>query len=138
MKNQTQISRLPTSYSELVAFHLPRPIHDDVAYRNTVEVIDALAGHELTKDQEDYLEMLSQLVESYESATSTLGKRVSGIAALKFLLSEHDMNGDDLGRVLSVDRSVAFKILKGTRRLTAEHVKKLAARFRVSADVFLA
>ena len=138
MSAQTKHARLPESFAELVDFHLPRPIHDDVAYRNTVEVVDAMAGHELTKDQEDYLELLSQLIETFEAATSPLGKKTSGIAALKYLLEENSMIGDDLGKLLGVDRSVAFKILKGRRRLTADHVKKLAARFKVTTDLFLA
>jgi len=137
MSTQIQFSHLPTTYPELVVFHLPRPIHDKVSYQNTVEIIDALAGRKLTADQEDYLDLLSQLVEAYETATSPLAKKISGIAALKFLLGENDMTGDDLGRLLGIDRSVAFKILKGRRRLTAEHVKKLSARFRVTADIFL-
>jgi len=138
MNTQIQFSELPTTYPELVVFHLPRPIHDKVSYQNTVEVIDALAGRKLTADQEDYLDLLSQLVETYETATSPLAKKISGIAALRFLLGENEMTGDDLGRLLGIDRSVAFKILKGRRRLTAEHVKKLSARFRVTSDLFLA
>ena len=35
---------LPTSYSGLVALHMPRPIHDKMAYDNAVEVVHALAG----------------------------------------------------------------------------------------------
>ena len=138
MNTQIQLSDLPTTYSELVAFHLPRPIHDKVSYQNMVEIIDALAGHKLTQDQEDYLELLSQLIESYEAATSPLAKKTPGIAALKYLVAENNMTGEDLGRLLGIDRSVAFKILKEKRRLTTEHVKKLSTRFRVSADLFLA
>jgi antitoxin component HigA of HigAB toxin-antitoxin module len=37
-----------------------------------------------------------------------------------------------------VDRSIAYRILKGARNLTAEHIKKLSGRFAVSADLFLA
>ena len=138
MKTATALSDLPETYAELVAFHLPRPIRDDVAYRNTVEVVDALAGHRLTRDQDDYLELLSQLVESYEATLALPSKRIGGTAALKFLLQEHHMTGDDLGDLLGIDRSSAFKILKNRRRLTAEHIKKLVAHFKVGADVFLA
>lgn len=38
-------ARLPKTYSGLVALHMPRPIHDKVAYDNAVEVVHALAGH---------------------------------------------------------------------------------------------
>lgn len=60
-------AKLPARYNELIAMHVPRPLHDRAAYDNTVEVIDALAGHKLNTDQEDYLELLSQLVEAYEA-----------------------------------------------------------------------
>jgi HTH-type transcriptional regulator/antitoxin HigA len=131
-------TKLPTRYAELVALHMPRPIHDRVAYDNTVEVIDALAGHKLNADQEDYLELLSQLVETYEAARLTPYPKLKGIDALKFLLSENQLTGDDLAKLLSVDRSTAYKILKGTRNLTTEHVRVLCDRFSVGAELLIA
>jgi len=130
-------AKLPTRYADLVALHMPRPIHDRVAYDNTVEVIDALAGHTLNADQEDYLELLSQLVEAYEAAHLTSYPKVKGIDALKFLLSENQQTGDDLAKLLSVDRSTAYKILKGTRNLTTEHIRILCDRFSVRAEVLI-
>lgn len=139
MKTTTaSFADLPKTYEELVAGYLPRPIHDVVGYQNTVEMIDALAGHPLTGDQEDYLELLSQLVETYEASLPRAPSGVTGISALNFLLREHAMTGDDLAGVLQVDRSVAYKILKGTRHLTAGHIRKLAVHFKVGGDLFLA
>ena len=134
---KTTLKTLPAPYGQLVALHTPRPIHDEVGYQNTVEVIDAMAGHRLNPDQEDYLELLSRLVETYEAEASPEPKHASGVAALRFLLQENDLAGDDLAKILDVDRSVAFKVLKGNRRLTADHIRKLAARFHVSSDLFL-
>lgn len=57
---------LPTNYAGLVALHPPRPIHDDIAYDNAVEVVQALAGQKLNRDQDDYLELMARLVEDYE------------------------------------------------------------------------
>lgn len=130
-------AKLPTRYADLVALHMPRPIHDRVAYDNTVEVIDALAGHKLNADREDYLELLSQLVETYEAAHLAPYPKVKGIEALKFLLSENQLTGDDLAKLLSVDRSTAYKILKGTRNLTTEHMVILGGHFHLDAGVFI-
>ena len=58
--------------------------------------------------------------------------------SLKFLLKENGLSADDLGTIIGVDRSIAYRILKGARNLTAEHIKKLSSRFAVSADLFLA
>lgn len=131
-------ARLSKSYSGLVALRMPRPIHDKVAYDNAVEVVHALAGHKLNHDQDDYLAIMAKLVEDYESENVPEQKPVNGIESLKFLLEENDLTADDLGEIIGVNRSIAYRILKGTRNLTADHVKKLAARFAVSADLFLA
>ena len=131
-------AKLPTRYADLVAMHLPRPIHDDVAYDNTVEVIDALAGHKLNADQEDYLELLGQLVETYETEHLGPPPKFTGPQALKFLVQENQLTGDDLAAILGVDRSTAYKLLKGTRNLTTEHVRRLADRFKVGVAVFIA
>lgn len=128
---------LPRHYAKLVELHPPRPIHDEVAYDNTVEIIDALAGHKLNTDQEDYLELLSRLVETYEDQNVAALPTGSASERLKFLLSEHDLSGEDLAELLGVDRSTAYKLLKGGRNLTTEHIRALAKRFKVSTDLFI-
>jgi HTH-type transcriptional regulator/antitoxin HigA len=125
---------LPKTYAALVALHVPRPIHDMIGYENTVALVDALAGARLNKDQEDYLEILSQLVEVYEAEHLNPPRTVTGIELVKSLMEENEMTGEDLADLLGVDRSVAYKILKGSRNLTTEHVRKLANRFVMSAD----
>lgn len=61
--------RLPTTFDGLIQLHAPRPIHNGVGHKNTVEIVDALAGHALNQDQEDYLLLLSALIERYEADT---------------------------------------------------------------------
>jgi HTH-type transcriptional regulator/antitoxin HigA len=128
---------LPKTYTDLVAVLVPRPIHDKISYDNTVAMIDALAGKDLNRDQEDYLEILSQLVEVYEEAHLKPYPRASGIKLLKYLLEENSMNGDDLAGLLEIDRSVAYKILKSTRSLTTGHIRRICGRFAIGADALL-
>ena len=132
------LAHLPKDFTALVAWHAPRPIHDRIAYDNAVEVVDAMAGFKLNRDQEDYLEVMSQLLETYEAETLPKARKISGANALRFLLDENNLTGDDLAKILGVDRSIAYRVLKGTRNLTVAHVRKLTARFKVSADLFLA
>ena len=139
MKTISKVSfgKLPKTYDKLIKFHVPRPIHDEVGYQNTVEEIDALAGQQVNEDQEDYLLVLSGIVERYESDTLPAPRPVSGLAMLKYVLEENSLTGDDLATILDVDRSVAYRILKGERGLTTTHVKVLRDRFAVSADLFV-
>ncbi len=131
------LDRLPTTFDGLIKLHAPRPIHEAVAYANTVEVVDALAGHKLNRDQDDYLLLLSALVERYEADTLPKRPRVTGLDMLKYILDENDLGGDDLAKILEVDRSVAFRILKGERQLTRTHIKALRERFGMPADLFV-
>jgi HTH-type transcriptional regulator/antitoxin HigA len=101
-------------------------------------MIDALAGMELNRDQEDYLEILSQLVEAYEETHLKPYPRASGIELLKYLLEQNSMSGDDLAGLLGIDRSAAYKILKSRRGLTTEHIRRISGRFAISADALLA
>jgi HTH-type transcriptional regulator/antitoxin HigA len=139
MKTVTlSFQRMPKSYESLVSMHMPRPIHDKIGYDNAVEVVHALAGHKLNRDQDDYLSIMANLIEEYEAENVPEPKSVRGIEAVKFLLAEHGLSAGDLGELIGVNRSVAYRILKGARNLTADHIKKLASRFSVSADLFLA
>ncbi len=133
-----KFSSLSKTYSGLVSLHVPRPIHDATTYDNAVEIVHALVGFKLNRDQEDYLELMAKLVEDYEHETMAEPTPVKGIETVKFLLAENDLTGGDLGHIIGVDRSIAYRILKGTRNLTVDHIKKLSARFAVSADLLLA
>ena len=129
--------KMPATFDGLIKLHAPRPIHDNVGYKNTVEMVDALAGQPLNRDQEDYLLLLSALVERYEADTLPKRPRVKGLAMLRYLLDENELGGDDLAKLIRVDRSVAYRILKGERGLTTDHIKALCERFSVPADLFI-
>lgn len=133
-------SRLPARFEDLVRVHPPRAIDDEVGYEATREVIDRLmAAGRLTRDQAAYLETLVQLVEAYESARHPVETEgIGGLESLRHLLGEHGMSASDLARLLGVHVSMGSKILQGERSLTVEHIRKLAAHFRVSGALFLA
>jgi len=132
--------KLPRSFDDLVAMMPPQAIMDDVHYDNTVEVIDRLmAVGKLTKAQELYLETLVQLVQAYEAKHHAIDTTdLGGIDALRQLLVDNDMNASDLARLLGVHPSMGSKILKGERSLTVEHLRKLADRFKVRPELFMA
>jgi hypothetical protein len=59
-------------------------------------------------------------VAAYEDQHTKPLRRISGLEALRFIISENGMTGDDLAKLLKVERSVAYRILKGTRNLVAQ------------------
>ena len=77
------------------------------------------------------------MIESYEEENLPAFPRLSVPEIIKHLLEENGMTGEDLAKLLKIDRSVAYKILKGTRNLTMEHIRRLCDRFSVHPDLFI-
>lgn len=128
---------IPTSYAELVGVFMPRPLHDDVDYRNALAVLDAMAGFEMNPDQEDYFEAITTFVEKYETDRHALdGRDLTAIELLRTLMEEHGMSESDLGRLLG-DRSLGFRILTGERELSKAHIRTLAEHFSLNPAALL-
>ncbi len=130
---------LPESYDGLVAAFTPRPIHDQVGHDNTLAIIDAMAGRDLNAEQEDYLDLLSILVEAYEGdwLHEELATLPRGVSMLQYLCVENGVSGVELGRILGVGRAQASLLLKGKRNLTVAHLRCLSKHFKVSSELFM-
>ncbi len=135
-QTKIEFARFPKDYAGLCLILTPRPIHDKVEFQNVAEITDALAGHKLTADLEDYFDLLCRLIEDYEKEHVDAPK-VTVLEALQHLLDANGMSAADLARLLKVHRMLGAMILRGERKLTLNHVRTLARRFRVSADLFL-
>jgi antitoxin component HigA of HigAB toxin-antitoxin module len=127
---------IPDSYEALCRVQMPRPIHDKVAYQNAVEIVDALAGCKLSKEQEDYLEAISLFVHEYEKRFVE-EPQVDPLELLNHLLEENGLSRKDLAEILSIDISNVTRILKGSRSITSAHAKRLGERFKLRPSIFL-
>jgi HTH-type transcriptional regulator/antitoxin HigA len=130
---------LPKKYTELCEDFLPRPIHDKVQYENTIEIADNFAGHEdaMTEGQEDYFDLLCDLIEKYEEEIAPKAQKLTGQQLLKHLADEHGINGTDIGKILGRTEQLGRMVLKGTRTITVEHAAKLSAHFGIGMGAFL-
>ena len=138
LRQPIQFAHLPKNYTGLCGILMPRPIRDKVDLENVTGMTDAMAGQNLTPDQEDYFDLLCRLVQDYETEHDGVSApRVTGLEALRHLLEEHKMTGADLSRLLGAHRTLGAMILRGERRLTVEHVRLLCRHFNVAADLFL-
>ncbi|MFC7339530.1 type II toxin-antitoxin system HigA family antitoxin [Haloferula chungangensis] len=129
---------MPRDYAGLCRVFLPRPIHDRAGYENTVEVADVFAGHEdrMSDGQNDYFDLLCDLVEKYETETVPAPK-LKSLALLKHLVEEHSLSGADLSRILGKSLPLGPMILRGERKITAAHAVILGKRFGLRADAFI-
>jgi len=138
MRRFASYADVPKTYRELCQLYLPRPIHDDAEDTETTEMMNALAViPKLNADQRDYLDVLTELVDAYDKATPLRWPKIKGLDVLKHLMAEHNMNAADLSRILGASRNLGAMILRGDRNLTLAHVRKLAAHFKVSSELFI-
>ena len=140
MKTQPAIKPfrdMPKTFDGLCRMFPLRPVHDAVGHGNAIEVIDALAGHKLSKDQEDYLEALSELVGAYEDAHHGVDlSHITPLESLRYLVEQNGLTASALGELLG-NRSLGSKLLRGERELSKAHIRTLAERFRVSPAMFI-
>ena len=128
---------IPDSYAALVALLMPRPLHDDVDYRNALGVLDAMAGFEMNADQADYFEAIAIFVEKYEAEHHAIAnEKLTPAELLRSLVAEHGMTESDLGRLLG-DRSLGHRILSGQREVSKAHIRILAEHFNLNPVALL-
>ena len=136
--NDIRFAGLPSTYSELCGLHLPRPIHDEMEYKTTLDLAGVFAGFEdhMTPDQSDYFDLLTSVLADWEAARSEW-REASPLQILRGLLEEHSMSGADLSRLLGSSRQLGPMILRGDRSITADHARKLGKHFCLPAGTFV-
>jgi antitoxin component HigA of HigAB toxin-antitoxin module len=100
--------------------------------------VDRLAVRaDLNRDERDYLESLSTLIEQYEREQEpvfTAGR--DPVETLKYLMQGRGLNASDLGNLLG-NRALGSKVLRHERELSKANILKLARHFGVSPALFL-
>ena len=129
-------ARIPKTYAGLMAMYLLRPLHDQADAAEAADMIDRLAGHKLNAAQTDYLDLLSDLYERWEGSQYPIA-HARGAELLRLVLAERAENGTHLAKLLGVDASLAYRVLRGERRLTASQIPKVAEHYGLDATALL-
>jgi HTH-type transcriptional regulator / antitoxin HigA len=135
---QTSIpyAKIPKTCAGLMALHLLRPLRDQVDADNAAEMIDLLAGHTLNAEQDDYLDLLSDLHEKWENTRFPLS-RATGSELLRLVLAERNEGAVNLAKLLGIDVSLAYRLLRGERQLTARQIRKVADTYGIDPVALL-
>ena len=124
-------------YRALLTDFPPRPIEDETQLQRVEERIwGLLAIDERSRAQEDYLTLLSGLVERWESV-HVLIPPLSGVELVKALLAERGLRQKDLVPLFGTE-SIVSEVLSGKRDLRTKHIERLAQFFHVSPAAFFA
>ena len=122
-------------HRRLIDVFLPPPIRHESQVQATEEQIDdLLARQERTQAQDEYLDLLSDLVRDWEAAHVEI-PAVSGVELVKFLCEQHGIPQRALVPVFGTP-SIVSEVLSGRRALQTKHIEGLARLFNVSPAAF--
>ncbi len=123
--------------AEMIAHGAPRVIHNDTELEAYTEALFRLTALESPSPSEaEAIELLTLLVERYEQVHYPI-PAVDAVSVVRFLIEQQGLTQRDLISQFGSESAVSM-FLAGQRKLTLEQVRKLSARFKLRADVFLA
>ncbi|MBI5365646.1 MAG: helix-turn-helix domain-containing protein [Planctomycetes bacterium] len=139
MSTRTLSARRPRdTYFELVRRFPLRPLRCerdlDAATSLMNELVDRVR---LDSDEQDYLDVLSDLVEKYEEKHHPIPPP-SDADLLAFLIEQKGVTQAEVARGAGLAVSTVSEVLSGKRRIARAHMGALARFFRVSPAVFVA
>ncbi|HET6882814.1 MAG TPA: helix-turn-helix domain-containing protein [Pirellulales bacterium] len=137
--------RLPVStagfdtnaYLGLVTALPLRPIRNRRELDRAIKMLDALLDRpKLSRAEQDYLEVLTDLIEKYEDATDPI-EPLPDAEMLQFLMEARGITQAELAAATGVVNTTLSAVLHGRRRLNRDHIERLSQYFGLSPAVFL-
>jgi HTH-type transcriptional regulator / antitoxin HigA len=122
--------------AEMIAKGAPRVIHNDAeleAYTKALFQLTALDSP--SRSEVEAIELLTLLVEHYEREHYSI-PAADPASVVRFLIEQQNLTQRDLIPQFGTESAVSM-FLSGQRNLTLEQVRKLSARFKLPADVFI-
>jgi HTH-type transcriptional regulator / antitoxin HigA len=122
--------------AEMIAHGAPRVIHNDAELEMYTNALFRLTALESPSGAEvEAIELLTLLVERYEQDHYPIPKG-DPVSVVRFLIEQQNLTQRDLIPQFGSESSVSMFMTK-QRNLTLEQVRKLSARFKLPADVFI-
>jgi HTH-type transcriptional regulator/antitoxin HigA len=127
---------VPPSYLALIRRFPLRPLTSEADLDRATAVMNSLVDRDdLDPAEEDYLDVLGDLVERYEDKHHPIGG-VSEEEMLCYLIEQKGVTQAEAARGARMAEATISEVLAGKRRLTREQMEKLAAYFHVGPAVF--
>lgn len=123
-------------YLELVQRFPLRPLRTDADLDAAVAVVDELLDRgTLSAAEQDYLDVLSDLVEVYENEAVPM-RAVGDAEMLRVLVENRGVTQAELAKQSRIAESTISEVLAGKRKLNRTQIGKLARFFHVEPGVF--
>jgi HTH-type transcriptional regulator/antitoxin HigA len=128
---------VPPAYLRLLKRFLLRPITTDAELDQGTAVADELfARADLLPEEEQYLDVLCDLIEAYEDEHVPI-RDARAPEVLRFLIDQRGVTQQQVSKETGVANSTITALLKGDREMTRKHMETFARYFGVAPAVFL-
>lgn len=112
-----------------------KPIKTEQDYQFALERLEEIFDAKLNSKEGDELEILSILIEKYESKHFPI-EMPDPIEAIKFRMDQLGMKQKDLAEAVGFNSRVS-EILNKKRKLTIEMVRNLSEKLRIPTEVLI-
>ncbi|MBI3272794.1 MAG: helix-turn-helix domain-containing protein [Planctomycetes bacterium] len=132
----TRLQEPESSYYRLVRTLPLRPIRSAHELRRALEALDVLhAKQRRGKDEEDYLNILSDIVAKYEEKHFAIPS-ASDAEILRYLIAEKGVSQSEVALATGIAISTISQVVGGKRTIPRFKIGPLAKYFHVSPSVF--
>lgn len=128
----------PNKYGKLLVATLPGVIETEEENEQALEIVWELmkkGENGLSPEEDRLIRLLVRLIEDFEDKAYPMDK-VAPLDILKGLMLDHGLKQNDLVDIFG-SQSIVSEVLNGKRKINAKQAKRLAARFRLTADIFI-
>jgi HTH-type transcriptional regulator/antitoxin HigA len=125
-----------SEYASLLTAALPAVIQSEAENERCIALLEELdhKGNRMSAAERRMAELLTLLIEDFEEKRYSL-HAAKPADALNELMLSNNLRQKDLLDVFGTP-SIVSEVLRGKRRLTTEHIRRLSRRFHVSPEVF--
>lgn len=121
--------------AEMIHVGAPRCIHNDEELAQYTAALFALTAKEdTTRNENDAIELLTLLIERYESTRYPV-PQAEPVEVLRYLMESNKISQRDLISEFGAESTVSL-VLSGKRTMNRDHIARLSKRFHVSPAVF--
>ena len=129
------MNALTANYAALLSEARPEVVRDEKQNQAYIRRLEDLTSKKsATRAEEKLIELLAVLIEDFESREYPVPDAAPR-DIIRHLMEAHHLRQKDLVNIFGTE-SIVSDVLNGRRKLTAEHIKRLSARFGVSPAVF--
>lgn len=127
----------PETYGKLLTQYLPKVITNETENERALNIAETLSNKsDLTPEEEQLLDLLVTLIESFESEQYIFENNSTPLSRLIFLVEANNLKQIDLLDIFG-SKGIASEVFNGKRQISKTHAIKLGKRFNVDPALFL-